>query len=317
MKIVMFGGETTLGRYLAHELLSDAHQLVMPTQDLALEINDESGLHFLFWNANDTHDLKSILENSDIVLNLTACQYSQQLIHTPKSVIDQRKKMIAQINQAINQCEVTPYLWLELSSLEVYSSQQETIFDEYTTLEELEKGSDENQQMWIDFEKYFHHEELPMTRKIMMRLGSVMSLDPHSLFFVYFKNILNRKQLLIPENNPYLQWIHEYDFIRAIYWIIHCEDFDTRVNIIAPESITFEDWVKSIKKEVNQNFEFDQLSWLENITSQLFRNKSTKVYNWRHHDVRAKLLELSRFKYFYPDVSKSSDELIRRWKKTN
>src|SRR5438105_14343083 len=71
----------------------------------------------------------------------------------------------------------------------------------------------------------------PGTRKVKLRSAMVMSPDPHGIFDTLLGLVRRGLGGQAGNGRQYVSWIHEADFIRAVYWLIYHDAVEGYVNV--------------------------------------------------------------------------------------
>ncbi len=71
-----------------------------------------------------------------------------------------------------------------------------------------------------------------------------------------------------------MSWIHEHDFVRAIEWLIHRDDFTGPVNIAAPHPVPNQEFMQALRKAWGTRVGLPAARWMLEIGTWLLRTES-------------------------------------------
>ena len=86
--------------------------------------------------------------------------------------------------------------------------------------------------------------QTPDTRKLKLRLAMLMNADPGGTFDLLLRLVRYGLGGRAGDGRQYMSWIHEHDFVRAIEWLIHRNDFTGPVNIAAPHPVPNQEFMQ-------------------------------------------------------------------------
>src|SRR5678816_3676079 len=106
---------------------------------------------------------------------------------------------------------------------------------------------------------------VPRTRKVALRAAMVLGLGENSVF-----PMLRRLARLglggrMGSGKQFVSWIHERDFCRALHWIIDHDDLHGPINVAAPNPITNEEMMLTLRKVLGVPFGLPASRWMLEI----------------------------------------------------
>jgi NAD dependent epimerase/dehydratase family enzyme len=60
----------------------------------------------------------------------------------------------------------------------------------------------------------------------------------------------------------YISWIHEDDFIRAVYWLIEHDEVKDAVNVAAPNPVPNRDFMRALRQAWGIRFGLPATKWM-------------------------------------------------------
>src|SRR6185312_1042225 len=117
-KIIMAGGSGFLGTALARMFVARGDEVFVLTRSPK---NRSDGAKDIAWDAKTLGDWASLVDGTDVVLNLTGksvdCRYTEK---NRRLIINSRVDSTRVIGEAIARCKNSPPLWLNASSATYY-----------------------------------------------------------------------------------------------------------------------------------------------------------------------------------------------------
>lgn len=295
--ITIAGGSGFLGQVLEDYFSKKGHPIYILTRS-PKRTND------IYWNAKDLEDWTSILEQTDVLINLTGksvdCRY-----HTDnkKQILDSRVDSTHALGLAINLCETPPKIWLNSSTATIYRHST----DKEMTEDNGEIGDDFSMNIAKSWEQAFFSITNPKTRKIALRTSIVMG--KHGGATQPLKNLvrigLGGKQA---SGEQKVSWIHELDFARAIEFLIDSETLDGHFNLAVPKPTSNRTLMKSFRKVMHVPFGISHPEWLIKLGAKLIGTEPELVLKSRN--VIPKRLLDNGFNFIHSDIEIALDNLI-------
>ena len=109
----------------------------------------------------------------------------------------------------------------------------------------------------------------------------------------------------------FISWIHEYDFVRAIRFLIDDEDLSGVVNVCSPNPLPNSEFMRELRHAWGMRFGFPVKKWMLEIGTFLMRSESELVLKSRRV-VPARLLQHG-FKFQFPYWLDAVEELCVRY----
>lgn len=313
MKIVIPGGSGQVGTLLARALVTDGHDVVILSRGRAAPIG-----RVVAWDAETLGPWVNEFDGSDVVINLAGrsvnCRYTPL---NRRLIMDSRTRSTRVVGEAIRHVKQPPRVWLQASTATIYAHRYDAANDETTGI--LGGGEPNVPDTWkfsIDvarsWEQAANEAVVPQTRVVLMRAAMVMSPDRHGVFDTLLG--LTRMGLggTIADGRQFMSWIHERDFIRAIYWLFNDDELAGPVNLASPNPLPQTDFMRSIRHACGVRVGLPATRWMLEIGTFLMRTESELVLKSRRV-IPGRLLQ-SGFRFELPEWPNAAQELFERWK---
>jgi uncharacterized protein (TIGR01777 family) len=260
VKIVIPGGSGQVGTVLARAFTRDGHEVVVLTRrpDGALPAKDRaaSGKQYwrvLAWDAQRIGPWTAELEGADVVVNLAGrnvnCRYNAK---ARREIMESRVRSTRLVGEAIAAARKPPRIWLQASTATIYAHRYDAPNDERTgIIGGNEVDAPDTWRFSIDvaraWERAVDESPAPATRKVKLRSAMVMSPDKDGIFDTLLSLVRRRLGGTAADGRQYISWIHEEDFIRALYWLIAHDEMDGAVNVASPNPLPNKEFMRILR----------------------------------------------------------------------
>ncbi|HMG04187.1 MAG TPA: TIGR01777 family oxidoreductase [Chthoniobacterales bacterium] len=315
MKIVIPGGSGQVGQVLARAFLKDGHDVVILTRQPAVKAVGRS----VFWDGRTLGDWTGEFETADVVINLAGksvnCRYTPgNREEITRSRVDSTKV----VGQGIARAECPPRLWLQAATATIYSHLYDAPNDEASG---IIGGHEENvPETWrfsIDvanaWERAFHEAPLsPRTRKVLLRSAVILSPDRGGIFDVLLGLVRHGLGGQVGDGRQFMSWIHDTDFIRAIYWLITHENLEGAVILASPNPLPNAEFMRVLREAWGTRVGLPASKWMLEIATFFMRTETELILKSRRV-VPGRLLQ-DGFKFQFADWPDAARDLCRRWR---
>jgi uncharacterized protein len=114
------------------------------------------------------------------------------------------------------------------------------------------------------------------------------------------------------DGRQFISWIHEQDFIRAIYWLIKRDDLEGPVNLSSPHPIANAEFMRMLRMAWGVRIGLPATRWMLEIGTFIMRTETELVLKSRRV-IPARLLH-SGFVFRFPSWADAAADLCRRWR---
>jgi uncharacterized protein len=315
MKIVIPGGSGQVGQLLARAFQHDGHDVVILTR----APGSTGAGRPVFWDGQTLGDWAAELEGADVVINLAGksvnCRYSAG---NRKEITRSRVDSTQVLGQAIAGARRPPRLWLQAATATIYADRYDAPNDEASgilggheeNVPETWRFSAEVANAW---ERAFNEAPpSPGTRKLLLRSALILSPDRGGVFDVLLGLVRRGLGGRVGHGRQYISWIHDADFIRAIYWLVAHENLEGAVNLASPNPLPNAEFMRALRRAWGTKVGLPAPKWLLEIATFFMRTETELVLKSRRV-VPGRLLQ-DGFEFAFPDWNGAAHDLCQRWR---
>jgi len=296
MKIIISAGTGFLGKNLEQFFINKNYEVKILTRNPKRK-------NEIFWDSKTVGTWKNELENADVLINLAVksvdCRYNEE---NKKEIYNSRINSTRVLQNAIDECQNPPKIWLNASSATIYVHSETHLNTEKNGI----IGDDFSMNICKSWEKEFFKTENQNIRKVALRTSIV--LEKNGGAFPKFKQItkfgLGGKQ---GRGNQMMSWIHIDDFCEAVNFIIENENLKGAINITAPKTLSNEDMMKQHRGKLKIPFGIPSPVWLLELASIFIRTETELMLKSRN--VYPEVLLENGFEFQYDDFGKALEKL--------
>lgn len=297
MKIIIAAGTGFLGRNLENYFLDKNYEVKILTRNPTRQ-------NEIFWDARTIGTRKNELEDADVLINLAGksvdCRYNDK---NKKEIYDSRINSTRVLQQAIDNCQNPPKIWLNASSATIYIHSETHLNTEKNGI----IGDDFSMNICKSWEKEFFRTENLNIRKVALRTSIVLGKNGGA--FPKFKQItklgLGGKQ---GRGNQLVSWIHIDDFCEAVNFIIENKNLEGVINITAPKPLSNEKMMKQLREKMKIPFGIPSPVWLLELAS-IFMQTETELM-LKSRNVYPETLLQHGFSFLYRDFGQAMEALV-------
>jgi uncharacterized protein (TIGR01777 family) len=313
MKVVIPGGSGQVGTLLARAFHADGHEVTILSRTATV-----APWRVVAWDAETLGDWAAELEGADAVINLAGrnvnCRYNAA---NRRLIMESRVNSTRVVGQAIARAARPPRVWLQAGTATIYAHRYDAPNDEATgILGGAETNAPDTWRFSIDvaksWERALNEAVVPHTRKVILRSAMTMSPDRGGVFDVLLGLVRRGLGGQAGDGRQYVSWIHDQDFIRAIYWLIEHEELAGPVNIAAPNPVPNAEFMRTLREAWGIRFGLPAAEWMLAVGAFFMRTETELILKSRRV-VPGRLLE-SGFAFQFPTWSEAARDLCCRWR---
>jgi len=302
MKIVIFAANGYIGRVLVDYYTRKNAEVIAVTRKPCLF---PSGVTNVLWDGKKYEDSwANHLNEAELVINLAGksvnCRYTEQ---NKKEIFDSRTFATEVIAKAISQCAIPPKLWVNSASATIYRHAEDRPMDELTG----EIGSGFSVEVCKKWESTFFESQTSATRKVALRMAIVLG-DSEGVF-LRLKNLvrfgLGGKQ---GSGKQMFSWIHDQDLCRIFDFLLENETLEGVYNASAPNPISNERIMTTIRKQMQMPFGLPSPAWLLEMGAILIGTETELIFKSRWV-VPTKLLQAD-FRFQFPTIEEAVNDIL-------
>ncbi len=313
MKIVIPGGSGQVGNLLARAFTSDGHDVVVLSRNPG-----PAPWRVVEWDARTVGPWLNEVDGADVVINLAGrsvdCRYTQK---NRLLILNSRVESTRVIGKAIAKCERPPRVWLQASTATIYAHRYDAANDEVSgIIGGAELDAPDTWSFSIEVAKAWENAAneaiTPHTRKVLLRSAMTMSPDRGGVFDVLLRMVRSGLGGTSGSGRQYVSWIHDEDFIRAVYWLIEHDDVAGPVNLSSPNPLPNAEFMRMLRNAWGRRIGLPATEWMLEVGTFLLRTESELVLKSRR--VVPGFLQDAGFEFTFADWNKAAADLCSRWR---
>ncbi len=318
MKIVLPGGTGQVGTLLARAFHRDGHEVIVLSRRMR-PLGGSPPWRVAVWDAHSPGPWESEFESADAVINLAGrnvnCRYTPA---NRRAIKDSRVDSTRLVGQAIARRRRPPRVWLQASTATIYAHRFDAPNDEFTgRIGGSEPDVPDTWNFSIDVASSWEHtaagltDITPDTRQVLMRSAITMNPDPGSAFCVLLNLVRLGLGGAAGDGRQFVSWIHEEDFVRAVYWLIERDELSGPVNLAAPHPLPNREFMRALRAARRMPIGLPASQWMLEIGAWFLRTETELILKSRRV-VPTRLLQ-SGFDFRFPEWLPAARDLCRRW----
>jgi uncharacterized protein (TIGR01777 family) len=310
MKIVLPGGSGQVGTLLARAFVADGHEVVVLSRDPS-----PAPWRTVRWDARTVGGWADELEGAAAVINLAGrsvnCRYNQA---NRRAILESRVDSTRAVGQAIARCSDPPRVWLQAATATIYAHRFDAANDEAMGIIGAGEDAPDTWKFSIDvaqaWEAALADADTPVTRKVALRSAMVMSPDRGGIFDVLLGLVRRGLGGRAGSGRQYVSWVHEADFVRALYWLMEHEEVEGAVNVSSPHPLPYADFMRGLRQAWGTRIGLPATEWMLEIGTWLMRTETELVLKSRRV-VPGRLLQAG-FEFQFPHWPEAARDLVAR-----
>jgi uncharacterized protein (TIGR01777 family) len=313
MKVVIPGGTGQVGTLLARAFHRDGHDVVVlgrhPPGGAAVWRTAQ-------WDGVTLGEWGREVDGADVVINLAGrsvnCRYTAKHRH---EIMQSRVVSTHVVGEAIAAARHPPRVWLQASTATIYAHRFDAPNDERTGI--IGGSEPDLPATWrfsIDvatsWERETDRAEVPRTRKVKLRSAVIMSPDRGGIFDTLLGLVRRGLGGTSGDGRQYVSWIHDADFVRAVYWLIEHDGVSGVVNVAAPNPLPNAAFMRALREAWGTRLGLAATAWMLEIGAFFLRTETELVLKSRR--VVPGVLAERGFTFQFPTWPLAAQDLCRR-----
>lgn len=313
MRIVIPGGSGQVGTVLARAFRAEGHKVTILSR--RANASDPSTL---VWDAKTLGNWAKAIDGADCVINLTGRSVNCRYHRTNRRLIkESRIESTRILGEAIRKSSRPPKLWLQSSTATIYAHRYDAPNDGRigilgTTTDDVPDTWRFSHDVALSWEAEAIKANGPNTRLVLMRSAMIMSPDPGGVFDVLLRLVRLGLGGKNGDGKQFVSWIHDQDFIRALYWLIEHDDITGPVNLASPHPLPNEEFMRTLRSAWGKTFGLPATNWMLEIGAFFLRTETELILKSRR--VIPGLLLEKGFEFQFPTWEKAAQDLCIRWR---
>jgi len=247
MHILITGGTGTIGSRLTEHLLDYEHQVTVISRQRTRPPELPAKANFATWDGRSTTGWGQWVEQAEAIVNLAGAGLADARWTTQRKrlIRDSRVQAGQAVLAAIRAAKRKPNVLIQASAIGYYGSGEEI------KTEASPPGHDFLAEICQAWEASTALVESLGVRRVVMRTGIV--LDPNG---GAFPKMARPVQWFVGgplgSGQQWLSWIHHWDMVAAIRFLIENESLSGAVNLTAPQPLRQRDFAKLLGLMLNR-----------------------------------------------------------------
>ena len=317
MRIVIPGGSGQMGQMLARNFHAQGHHVSVFSRGPCSEPWET-----VYWDGETIGPWTEALEGADVCINLAGrsvnCRGTKK---NRAAMYESRIRSTEILGEVIAQLAQPPKVWLNASTATIYQHTLDRDMDEVSgiagnEIEGAPKTWEFSMKIARDWEAAFYKWPTPRTRKVALRTSLLFGAHPGSVFAVMLNLVRMRLGGKVGNGRQFVSWIHEWDYARAVDFLIAHEEIEGPINMTAPVPLPNKDFMRALRVAWGNGLAVNGLpapTPLLEVGAFFLRTESELVLKSRRV-VPRRLLEAG-FKFEFNDWQSAADDLVREWRK--
>ena len=314
LRVVIPGGAGYLGRIVAEHLHAKGNAVTVLSRSGAV-----APWRVVSWDGADADDWTRELEDADVVINLAGrsvnCRYNAG---NRRGILESRIRTTELLGEAISKVQRPPRLWINASTATIYRHSLDREMDEATgELGGVEPDAPGSWRFSVEvatrWEKALFAANTPRTRKIALRSAMVMSAERGGTFDLLLRLVRFGLGGACGSGKQFVSWIHEEDFVRALDYLVEHEEFEGPVNVVSPNPLPNEDFLRALRKAWGARAGLPASQWMLEVGAFFLRTETELILKSRR--VVPGLLQVSGFEFQFPEWRGAAEDLVQRWRR--
>jgi uncharacterized protein (TIGR01777 family) len=310
VRIVIPGGTGQVGNLLARAFHRDGHEVIVLGRTPR-----PAPWQVVRWDPGDLSNWAAEFDGADVVINLAGrsvnCRYTPA---NRREIVDSRVQSVRAVGAAIAQARKPPPVWLQASTATIYAHSHDAANDEASgriggteaSVPDTWRFSIEVATAW---EQALNDVTLPATRKVKLRSAMVMSPDAGGIFDTLLGLVRRGLGGTSGDGLQYVSWIHEVDFVRAVYFLID-RNLAGAVNLASPNPLPNREFMATLRRAWGAKIGLPATRWMLEIGAVFLRTETELILKSRKV-VPGRLLQ-EGFTFEFPHWADAAGELCAR-----
>jgi len=300
-KIVLPGGSGFLGKSTAEYFFNKGYSVIILTRGKSVKTTNAE---YVNWDGKSLGEWTKHIEGAEAVINFTG--KSVNCIYTPenkKEIIDSRIDSVKIVADVIKHAKKPPEVLIQSASLAIYGDTIDVCS------ENAPHGSGFSVNVCELWEKEFFKENLPGTRKILLRIGFVLGRNGGALETL---SKLTRRYLggAIASGEQFISWLHIEDLNRMFEFIIENKKSSGIYNATGTTPTKNKDFMKSLRKALHKPWSPPVPIFAVKIGARFFMKTDSSLALTGRNCIPVKFLK-EGFKFNYTNLETALENTVR------
>jgi uncharacterized protein (TIGR01777 family) len=300
-KVVLAGGSGLLGRALAQKLSQSGAEVVV----LSRSPREDTSVREVLWNGETGGAWAVELEGAAAVVNFAGrnlnCVFTLENSH---EILASRLNAVRALGKAVAKCKQPPAVWVQCSATGYYGTNGLGLCDE-----DSPPGQDFLATVCRQWEEAFGALELEATRRVVLRLGIVLSrkggaYPPLARLARWFLGGT------AGSGQQGFSWVHVDDAVEALAHAIESASMTGAYNVCAPEPATNADFMRALRRSLGRPWAPSAPAFAVKLVAQHLMGTDPQLILGGRGSAPTRLL-LRNFPFRFPDLADALRDLAK------
>jgi len=301
MKVLITGATGFIGRNLISALLDQGYDLVAVSRDtISAGEKLPASVQIINW---DNNTLRATLETVDVVINLAGAPISSHPWNKKRKTAITNSRLLAaqRLKQALGTIKNKPALFLQASAIGFYGAREGEDCSEM-----CKHGKGFLADVCARWESYVPEFESLADRVITLRIGVVLGKDG-GMVPELLKQSKRHMAGVLGSGEQWISWIHIYDLIYGMIYLIINEKAKGIFNMVAPKAIRQKEFVSLLKNASGAGFQLSAPAFM----IRLLLGEFGKELLLSGQKVSAAKMIRQGFMFKYPEAKQALDDIFK------
>lgn len=300
-RVVLAGGSGFLGQSLARALVARGYAVTILSRRPE---SASTGIDWLRWDGASAGEWIRAVDGSVAVVNLTG--RSVNCVPTPdnrREILHSRLLSVRAVNAAIRNCAQPPEVVVQAGSLAIYGDAGARLCDESSP-----HGRDFPADVCEQWEAAFAEDELPHTRRVVLRIGLALgrgggALTPLAKLARCFLGGT------VGSGRQYLSWLHIDDLVAMFLQAIERPEISGAYNACGPAPATNAEFMRELRHAVGRPWSPPAPAFIVRFGARYLMRTDADLALSGRRCVPRRWLEQG-FRFEHPDLPETLRELL-------
>ena len=313
MRIVIPGGTGQVGTLLARAFHRDGHEVTALGRSPA-----RAPWRVDHWDPEQLGDWTRWIDGADAVINMAGrsvnCRYNAK---NRQEIMYSRVGSTRVVGEAIARAKRPPPTWLQASTATIYAHRYDAPNDDETgILGGSETDAPDTWRFSIDvatsWERALDEANVRGTRKVKLRSAVILSPDRGGIFDTILGLVRMGLGGTAGDGKQYVSWIHDEDFVRAVYWLLDQREMTGSVNLASPNPLPNRDFMAALRRAWGIRVGLPASRFMLEMGA-VFMKTETELLLKSRRVVPSRLLG-GGFTFRFPNWLDAARDLCARWR---
>jgi uncharacterized protein len=253
-RLILAGGSGFIGTQLTRAAVGQGFEVVVLTRRpkgepprAAVLAQKTPEVREVQWDGRSIGLWVEELDGAYAVVNLAGrsvnCRFTPE---NHRAIEESRVNSVLAIGEAVRRCEHPPGVWVQAAGVSIYGDKGETWCDE-----DSPAGEGFLVPECLAWEGAFHESPTPGTRRVLLRIGFVLSAAGGAL-----RPLLTLTRLGLGgragSGRQYISWIHAEDICRVFLFVVERKETEGVFNVDSPNPATNAEFMAQLRAALHR-----------------------------------------------------------------